>query len=64
MDNKPWWASRTIWANVIAAAATLATVFGLDLGLTAEVQAQIVAGVMAAVNVALRFVTRKPIGKD
>jgi hypothetical protein len=66
MESKPWYASKTIWANVIAFAATLATVFGLDLPfeLTAEVQAEIVAAVMAMVNIVLRFVTDTPIGGD
>jgi hypothetical protein len=66
MDSKPWYASKTIWANVIAFAATMATVFGLDLpfDLTAEVQAEIVAAIMAVVNVVLRFVTDTPIGGE
>jgi len=61
MDSKPWYASKTIWANVIAGGATLATVFGINLGLTPEVQAEIVAAVMAIVNIVLRFVTTKPV---
>jgi len=40
---KPWYASKTLWANIIALIATLSTTMGLDLGLTAEVQAQILA---------------------
>jgi hypothetical protein len=61
MDSKPWYASKTIWANLIALVAALATAAGLDLGLDAETQATIVAGVMAVVNVALRVVTARPI---
>ena len=34
---------------------------GLDLGLTPEIQAQLVAGIMVVVNIALRFVTKEPI---
>jgi hypothetical protein len=61
METKPWWKSKTIYANTIAAATTMGTVFGVDLGLTPEVQAQIVAGVMAVVNVGLRIVTSSAI---
>ncbi len=59
---KQWYASKTIWVNVIAGAATLATVFGLDLGLTEAAQSQLVAGIMVVVNLILRLVTDKKIG--
>jgi hypothetical protein len=58
---KSWISSRTIWANVIAGAVTLATVFGVDLGLTAETQAELVSGIMVLVNIALRFATSTAI---
>lgn len=58
MNSKPWWASKTIWANVLSLIATIATVFGLDLGLTPEVQATIIAGVVSIVNIVLRGVTK------
>lgn len=66
MESKPWYASKTIWANVVAFVATMATVFGLDLpfDLSAEVQAEIVAAVMAVVNIVLRFVTSTPIAGE
>lgn len=66
MDSKPWYASKTIWANILAFAATVATVLGVDLPfeLTPETQAEIVAAIMAVVNIALRFVTTTPIGGD
>ena len=57
MKTKAWWSSKTIWVNVMAGVAAIAAGFGLDLGLTAEVQSQVVVGVMAAVNIALRVVT-------
>ena len=63
MDSKSWYASKTIWANVVAFAATLGVILGVDLGLTAEVQAEIVAAVLAGVNVVLRLITTQPIGK-
>ena len=58
---KRWYASKTIWANIIAGNVTLAGLFGLDLGLTPDVQAQIVTGVLAVVNIILRFVTKEPV---
>ena len=60
-DNKPWFASKTLWANIIAGAVTVAGAFGLDLGLAPETQASLVAGVMVVVNIVLRFVTTKPL---
>lgn len=63
MTPKPWYASKTIWANIVAGIAAIGLAFGLDLGLDADTQAQIVAGVMALVNVGLRFVTDQPVSK-
>jgi hypothetical protein len=59
--DKPFWASKTLWANLVAFVAVLATTFGLDLGLDPETQLSLVGGVMALVNIALRFVTDTPI---
>lgn len=61
MESKPFWQSKTFWANVVAFGATVATAFGLDLGLDTETQAVIVAGVMSVVNIVLRFVTKTPV---
>lgn len=61
-DTKKWWASKTLWANIIAGAVTVGTAFGLKLGLDPQAQAELVAGVMVIVNIILRFVTTKPIG--
>lgn len=61
-DTKPWYASKTLWANLIAGGVTVAGVFGIDLGLDGETQAQLVAGVMVVVNIVLRLVTSKGIG--
>jgi len=60
---KPWYASKTLWANLLAGGVTVATAFGLDLGLDAEAQAQVVAGVMVVVNIALRLVTTQGLEK-
>ena len=57
MQEKPFWASKTIWANGLALVSSLSLGFGLDVGLDPEAQAAILGGVMAIVNIALRFVT-------
>lgn len=61
LNDKPWWASKTIWVNIIAAVAAISTAFGLDLGLGPEQQTAIVGGIMAVANVILRLVTDSPI---
>jgi len=61
MDSKPWYASKTIWANLVAFVATVSAAFGLDLGLDAETQGLVIAAVMAVLNVVLRYMTRQPI---
>jgi len=60
-DAKPFWASKTLWVNVIAAAAVIAGALGLDLGLDADTQAQLAAAVVIVANIVLRLVTRQPI---
>jgi len=59
--GKPFWASKTLWANVLAFAAVLATTFGVDLGLDEATQLALVGGIMAVVNIVLRFITDEPI---
>ena len=61
--TKKWYQSRTMWANLIAGVVTVAGAFGLELGLDAAAQAQLVAGVMVIVNLWLRAVTKKRITK-
>ena len=58
-DAKPFWASKTMWANVIALGALVGARFGLEI--TQAAQGEIVAAVLAVVNIALRFVTDKPV---
>jgi hypothetical protein len=60
---KPWYTSKTLWANLIAGGVTVAGVFGIDVGLDPEAQAQLVAGVMVVVNIALRLVTDQGLEK-
>lgn len=60
MNGKPWWASKTIWINLIAVVATLlAVTVGFEMDAT--FQAEIVAVVMGIVNIVLRFVTVEPV---
>lgn len=59
---KPFWASKTMWANAVGGVAMFATAAGIDLGLTPEAQAQVIGGIMVVVNVILRFVTKQPVG--
>lgn len=61
MDSKPWYMSKTIWVNALTFAATVASLFGLDLGLDDATKATIATGVLALVNVVLRAVTRKAV---
>ena len=63
MDTTKFYASRTLWINVVATVATLAGVFKIDLGLTPEVQATVVTTILALANIALRLVTKTAIVK-
>ncbi len=62
METKPFWASKTLWTNLVIFAATVAGAFSIDLGLDAETQIKLVVGIMAVVNIVLRFVTTTAIG--
>lgn len=53
--------SKTFWANAIAMVAAVSVMLGVDLGLDAERQAQILASIMPIVNIALRLVTKEPV---
>ena len=59
--EKPFYASKTLWTNIVMLVATVSTAFGLDLGLNPEAQVAIVGTVMSVVNIILRFVTKTPI---
>lgn len=61
MQTKSIFISKTFWFNVFSAIAAIATALGLDLGLTEEVQMEVVAGITAVGNVVLRFVTKQPV---
>jgi hypothetical protein len=58
MDNtKQWWASKTIWVNLIALSGAIAISIGLDAGRWEEISTV----ALAALNLALRMVTREEI---
>ncbi len=60
--KKPFYASKTLWVNLIAVVAAVTGAFGVDLGLDPESQTAIVGAVMAVVNIVLRFTTKTSIG--
>ena len=62
MNSKSWYKSKTIWANIVAFVAALAVIGGFDLGLTVDVQAEIVAAIMGGVNIVLRCLTNQGVG--
>ena len=61
MENKPFWASKTLWVNAIAVLAALTGAFGMDLGLDPETQLAVVGAVMGVVNIVLRFLTKSTV---
>jgi uncharacterized membrane protein len=60
-DSKKWYASKTIWVNVVALIASLLLTFGIELN--ADQQASLVTSILAIVNIALRFATTEGISK-
>ena len=59
--SKPFWTSKTLWANAVAFAASLALAFGYDLGLDPEKQGMLIGFIMSLVNIILRLTTTKAI---
>lgn len=57
MESKDWWKSRTIWVQVVAGAATLASLVGFHFLDDPETQNSIVAIATFAVTIWLRFKT-------
>lgn len=57
---KPWWTSKTIWANLLALIAIILNgLFGVELD--AETQAALATSILAVLNIALRVITTQPI---
>ena len=59
--EKPFWASKTLWVNSVALIGAVTGAFGMDLGLTPELQASVVGGIMGVVNIVLRLTTTKAV---
>lgn len=59
MGAKSVFQSKTVWVNLIALIASVATAMGFDVG--PDVQGELVGGIMAAANLGLRFVTKAPV---
>jgi hypothetical protein len=60
-DSKVWYASKTIWVNVVALVASLLAVMGVDL--TPDQQGALVTSILAIANIVLRFVTTTAVTK-
>jgi hypothetical protein len=56
-EAKAWWTSKTIWTNLIALVGAIVVSTGFDAGNWAEISTV----ALAAVNVALRMVTKDPV---
>ena len=61
MDSKPFWASKTLWTNVVAIVAAILGAFSIDVGLDPEGQVAAVGVIMGIVNVVLRLVTKSSV---
>ncbi len=59
MESKSVFKSKTFWVNTVALIASIGGTMGFGFG--PELQADVVAGIMAAVNIGLRFVTKQPV---
>lgn len=56
-NTKSWWASKTIWINLVAFIGAIVVSLGMDPGHWAEIST---VG-LAVVNLALRLITREEI---
>ena len=61
METKPFYASKTMWVNLVAVVAGIASAVGFDLGLDPETQVTVVLAIMGVVNIVLRFTTKTGI---
>ena len=61
MQSKQWYASKTLWFNILALVVALAAAFGYTGELPAE-WAVFVPGIIALINMVLRLITKEKIG--
>jgi len=58
-QGKPWYKSKTVWVNIIALCAIVASYFGFEI--RDDEILVIATAIVTVVNIALRFVTKEPI---
>ncbi len=56
-QTKSWWASKTIWINLLALCGSIALAYGMDEASWVEISTT----ALAVVNLGLRFVTGSPL---
>lgn len=59
--KKPFWASKTLWVNLIVLLAAIFGIFEIDIGLTPTVQTALATVIMAIVNMILRAITKSAV---
>lgn len=58
METKHWWASKTVWVNIVALVSVL-----LSTEFSFELSAEETTSIIVIVNLILRAVTKQPLGK-
>lgn len=61
MDSKPWYKSKTVWANIIVVAVAIGIYLQSQPGVIPEQYAVYFAAFLGALNIVLRFVSDQPI---
>ena len=61
MDSKKFYESKTFWFNILAALVAIASLFGFAEFAPDENAGEIIALAISFINLALRFVTSKPV---
>ena len=59
--GKPWYASRTIYFNVLAVAFGVCRMFGMEIPVSDEAVDALAVALAAVGNVVLRFMTDRPL---
>ena len=60
-EAKPFWASRTLYVNLLMVLGALLESFGVTSVLNPEMQQEAIGVIMGVVNIILRFVTTQPV---
>ena len=61
MDSKQWYASKTLWFNVVALVVVVLNAFGFASFEAAPEVGAIGAGIVAVINLVLRAITNRGI---